>query len=142
MDIDDILVPKRLESLKHPEKDGNNGEKIYSGATSPSVAEDAKQIQESQSDEILQISSENLEVQVDPVREKDFSNIPPESARLTIDKPNRRVERSGINSTTNNAKLEGQPLIKIPLEIKRKKDAKTATTKSQIQTRRRYAFLF
>ena len=142
MDIDDILVPTCLESQKHPEKDGNNGEKIRSGATLSSVPEGAKQIQESQSqDETLQMSSEILELEVDPAREKDFCKIPTEVARFTIDKPNNRTERTGVNSTTNNDKLEGQPSIKIPCQIKRKKYAKVATTISQIQTRRRYSFI-
>lgn len=141
MDINDILVPKRLESLNHPEKGGNNDEKLCSGTTSSSVAEEAKQTLESQSDKILQISSRILELEVNPVQEKDSCNIPLEIARFTIDKPNRSAERRAIYCTANDAKLEGEPLYKIPRQITREKDANNVTNRSQIQTRRRYVFL-
>ena len=139
MDIDDILVPK---SLRRPEKDVYNVDKICSGGTSSKVPDerDGKQTHESLSDKLLQSSSKILELEIDDVREKDICNIPLEFARFTIEKTNKMTERRGINCASNNAKLEREPVIKIRRQIKPKKSAKIVTTKSQIQTRGRYVF--
>ena len=103
MDIDEILVPK---SLRCPEKEIYNVDKICSGATSSKVPDerDGKQTHESLSDKILQSSPKILELEVDDQSEKDFCNTPLEIARFTIEKTNKMIDSKEINCASNNAK--------------------------------------